>query len=283
MTTEGLSTLNLDGYVMAYRSGSLSGKSLAEMVETGTITKTERRKIVKRSSKPVKVELPLTERQILRLATKEKKATPKMSKVDRNTKFTTSLALEKDKERALEAANFTTCLGCRKRGHFLKDCPKVNKNPLDDNVVDMCFNCGIAGHALRHCSKPRNRDGSLPFATCFICNRKGHISRDCHENPNGLYPKGGCCHICLQKDHLVRDCPNRTEEDRLMHATKKTREAQELEDREQGPRIGFSIPASGGGDDMEESYFANTADEDDEDDKEVQKEKKSSKKSKKRA
>ena len=255
----------LEGYVTSYRAGELTGKTLAAMVESGKITKTERRKIVKMSAKPAKEIIPLTERQILRLAVKEKKAMPRLSKDDRRTKFTNSLALEKDKEREQEAANFTICLGCRKRGHFLKDCPKVNKNPLADNTSDICFNCGFSGHALRHCSKPRHKDGSLPFASCFICNKKGHISKDCPENANGLYPNGGCCHICLQKTHLVRDCPERTEEDKLNHANKKQREAQEAEDIQEGPRIGLTVSDSGGGDDMDDSYFANDNNDDDDD------------------
>jgi Zinc knuckle len=265
----------LDQYVKSYRDGELTGKELADMVESGSLTKTERRKIVKLSARPIKIITPLTDRQILRLAVKEKKSMPKLSKEDRRTKFTASLAQEKDKEREQEAANFTTCLGCRKRGHFLKDCPKVNKNSAADAAVDICFNCGLSGHALRHCLKHRNKDGSLPFASCFICMKKGHISKDCPENPNGLYPKGGCCHICLQKTHLVRDCPERTEEDRLNHVTKKQREAQEAEDISEGPRIGAMMPESGGGDDMDDSYFADTADQDDEEEDKEPKSKKS--------
>lgn len=270
----------LDSLVTAYRSKDLSGKKLAEMVESGKITKTERRKIVKLSSKPIKIEQPLTERQILRNAVKEKKAQPKLSKDDRRTKFTSFIALEKDKERALEAANFTTCLGCRKRGHFLKDCPKVNKDSLADNTETFCFNCGLTGHALRHCTKPKSKDGTLPFASCFICNKKGHISKDCPENPNGLYPKGGCCHICLQKTHLVRDCPERTEEDKLNHENKRSREAQEAEDIQEGPRIGAIMSDSGGGDDMDASYFANGDDKDDDDEDVTEKKIKKSKKKK---
>lgn len=29
-----------------------------------------------------------------------------------------------------------------------------------------------------------------PYAKCFICNRTGHLSRDCEENLKGVYPKG---------------------------------------------------------------------------------------------
>jgi hypothetical protein len=236
----------------SYRSGALSGQALADMVTAGSLTKQERRKVVRVSSKPATSASSgeLTERQKLRLAVKEKKALPKISKDDRRQKFLNVLLEQKEQEREKDAANFTTCLGCRKRGHFLKDCPKNLQTATDEPVVDICFNCGEGGHALRHCSKPRRRDGSLPFASCFICKKKGHISKDCPENPNGLYPKGGCCHICLQKTHLVRDCPERTEEDRINHAAKKQRLLEDEEDRTLGPRIGSVVSGGRGGDDV---------------------------------
>lgn len=34
----------------------------------------------------------------------------------------------------------------------------------------------------------------LPYAQCFICGVQGHLSSQCPENANGLYPSGGCCH-----------------------------------------------------------------------------------------
>ena len=131
----------------------------------------------------------------------------------------------------------------------------------------ICYNCGSADHPLRECSKPRNKDGSLPYASCFICKGSGHISRDCPENPNGLYPKGGCCHICLQKTHLVRDCPERTEED--IQRAKRRRE--ELEEQRNGIKIaGLKANDDGndGGDDLVdfEQQISDNDDEDDNDD-----------------
>jgi len=136
--------------------------------------------------------------------------------------------------------------GCRKRGHFVKDCPKisitapnVNYNDNHDNIycrisdggnndiiyhnskdkndnekkrIDICFNCGSVEHTLKNCLLPRINN-VLKYATCFICKQIGHISRNCEENPNGLYPNGGYCHICYQKTHLVKDCPNRNNDD----------------------------------------------------------------------
>jgi hypothetical protein len=195
-----------------------------------------------------------------------------LTKEERRQKYLTALVEKKEQEREKEAANFTICLGCRKRGHFLKDCPKAASAAAyaAEPVVDICFNCGESGHALRHCTKPRRRDGTLPFASCFICKRKGHISKDCPENPNGLYPKGGCCHICFQKTHLVRDCPERTEEDKLRHEERKRRLAQEEEDRTHGPRIaGLVAGGDGGGDggdDAVDAYFAAGDDNDGDDD-----------------
>jgi len=136
--------------------------------------------------------------------------------------------------------------GCRKRGHFVKDCPKISitasnvnyndnhnniycrisdggnndiiyhnskdKNDNEKKRVDICFNCGSLEHTLKNCLLPRINN-VLKYATCFICKQIGHISRNCEENPNGLYPNGGYCHICYQKTHLVKDCPNRNNDD----------------------------------------------------------------------
>ncbi|CAN0502004.1 unnamed protein product, partial [Scytosiphon promiscuus] len=43
--------------------------------------------------------------------------------------------------------------------------------------------------------KPKQEDGSLPHATCFVCKGKGHISAHCKQNANGVYPKGGFCKV----------------------------------------------------------------------------------------
>jgi zinc finger CCHC domain-containing protein 9 len=216
--------------VQKLRSGEITGSTLADLTKDGKLSKSDRRKIVKLSQKDDK---QLTERQKLRLAVKEKKALPRLSKDDRKRKF----GKDVDSEREKEEANFTICLGCRKRGHFVKDCPRLAIAPqeiLQAQGPEVCFNCGSADHTLKTCPKPRdNGRGTLKFANCFICKKVGHIARDCPENPNGLYPNGGCCHICLQKTHLVRDCPERTEEDKQMAQLRR----QAAEDAEKGVRV----------------------------------------------
>jgi hypothetical protein len=210
------------------KDGTITGNDLAKMVTENEITKGDRRKITKLSL-TVGTAKELSERQKLRLAVKEKKALPKMSQEERKRKFVSDLETDREKD----AANFTTCLGCRKRGHFLKDCPKAIY-ATDCNTTEICFNCGAKDHTLKNCTQDRKSGGRLQYATCFICKKVGHISKDCQENPNGLYVNGGCCHICLQKTHLVKDCPERTEEDKLAFLARK----QAKDDEEQyGVRV----------------------------------------------
>ncbi|PON90865.1 ADF/Cofilin/Destrin [Trema orientale] len=51
--------------------------------------------------------------------------------------------------------------------------------------------------------------GGTKFATCFICNETGHLSKNCPKNTHGIYPKGGCCKICGGVTHLAKDCPDK--------------------------------------------------------------------------
>jgi zinc finger CCHC domain-containing protein 9 len=223
--------VDLEKLASQYFDGKISGKDLSQMVDGNELTKSERRKVVKISEKLKKnqhagVKKEMTPRQKLRLQVKEKKSLPKLSKEDRRKKFQKDL----DSQREKESANFTVCLGCKKRGHFVKNCPKLDMclPTVVESSDGVCFNCGSREHTLKNCDKERRDMGTksskydrnngptlLPYAVCFICKQVGHIARDCPENANGLYPKGGCCHICLQKDHLVKDCPERTEEDKL--------------------------------------------------------------------
>jgi hypothetical protein len=253
-----------------YSAGEIDGNSLADMVQNGEITKSQRRKIVKlKKQKEKETTTELTERQKLRLAVKEKKTRPKLTKDERKKKFQAE-TLDQDREEA--KSKFAVCLGCRKRGHLLKNCPEEKKD------VGICFNCGSSGHPLRLCPKPRGP--VLKFAKCFICGNSGHISRECPENANGLYPRGGCCHICLQKTHLVKDCPHRTEEEAAKYRKRKIDE----EDAQLGPRIGEVRDDAGGeGDDYQPIVSLNEhRDEEDGDDGDDQEESRKPKKKKKK-
>eukprot|EP00606_Chrysophyceae_sp_TOSAG23-5_P001296 GSChrysophyteH2.ASY1.ANO1.614.1 assembled CDS len=270
-------------YADRYRQGSLSGAELAVLEKDSTITKTDRRNIIKLAKKGPPKEL--TDRQKWRLQVKEKKATPKtrMTAEERREKF--SDLDEQRMEREKDASQYVICLGCRRRGHYLKDCPETQYRGALEKPGLICFNCGARDHALRACTARRDPKGKLPYATCFVCNGKGHLSRDCPENANGLYPKGGCCHICLQKDHLVKDCPARTEEDKANWIAEQEKKAREKEEKALGPKISGLTADEGDGDHGAE-YMAPTktffADSDDDNDEEgAGKKRKGSKKEKK--
>ncbi|EGT31924.1 hypothetical protein CAEBREN_06592 [Caenorhabditis brenneri] len=95
----------------------------------------------------------------------------------------------------------SACFHCREPGHRLADCPKRNSSHSDG----VCFKCGSMEHSIHECKKKGVK--GFPFATCFVCKQVGHISRDCHQNLNGVYPDGGACNVCGAVGHLKRDCP----------------------------------------------------------------------------
>ena len=252
---------DLEEMIGKVRGGALKGTDLSRMVSEGLLSKSERRLITRKAGKP-----ELTARQKLRQEIKAKKAQPrgKLSLEERKARF--SKVDETEAQRAKEKANFTVCLGCRKRGHFLKDCPKAAVAVVEATAKEVCFNCGSEEHTLKDCPKPRDRrSGALPFALCFICKQRGHLARDCPQNANGLYPLGGCCHICLQKTHLAKDCPERTEELKAEWAKRRETERQAEEDKMLGPRVkGLVEEEGGGGDDLDDDGFGgNDGDGDD--------------------
>jgi hypothetical protein len=205
-------------YAKDLNNGILSGDDLKQKVEKNILTNTERRKITKLAKKlkgggatgKEGGSEELTERQKLRRIVKEKKMLPKLDKDTRRKKYL-------DQMHEKESSKFVTCLGCRKKGHYLKDCPEKPINGVIQTGVTshICYYCGSRDHALRDCSSnpdPYNKT-NLPFAKCFICQQTGHLSKYCLNNEHGLYPKGGCCHVCGELTHLAKNCPLRPNDD----------------------------------------------------------------------
>ncbi|KAI0298584.1 hypothetical protein BC826DRAFT_1103078 [Russula brevipes] len=122
----------------------------------------------------------------------------------------------------------TTCFACREVGHSAKDCPSISvprpdgeeEDDDDDDdkgggttnakieaVVGMCYRCGSGKHNLARCRQPAPPDGALPFASCFVCSRRGHLAGSCpRNNGKGVYPNGGACKLCGETTHLAKNC-----------------------------------------------------------------------------
>ena len=87
------------------------------------------------------------------------------------------------------------CLNCKKRGHVVEDCPFKNDENNEDskgnnNDEAICYNCGSHDHGLYKCDKPVDYN-NLPYALCFKCKKRGHISANCPENEKEIYIHGG--------------------------------------------------------------------------------------------
>jgi zinc finger CCHC domain-containing protein 9 len=67
--------------------------------------------------------------------------------------------------------------------------------------------CNSSLHSLSRCPKRVDHKDPTPFATCFVCLGKGHLSAACPQNPKGVYVNGGCCKVCKSVAHRARDCP----------------------------------------------------------------------------
>lgn len=125
-----------------------------------------------------------------------------------HTELVATLKAERRRaEKVLARERKKICFHCRHSGHMLSQCPQLaNVNDdLDRNASGICFKCGSTEHQHNQCKMVR--DDSYKFATCFICNEEGHISKQCPDNPRGLYPHGGACRMCGDVTHLKKDCP----------------------------------------------------------------------------
>ena len=240
----------LESLIEKVQAGEVSGASLAEMQKEGSLTKSDRRKISKRvksmtdkKSKEAekKAEKKEANKEKAKLDTeKKKRPSMKLSKEERKEKFLRAIITDRE----VKSARHSVCLGCRRSGYILKNCPSKR---LGEKI---CFNCNSKEHTLYDCPLPR--DGPLKYASCFICGQQGHLSRDCPQNERGLYPDGGCCYICKKTDHLLKDCPERTEEERAEWERRK-------EESELGPKIGvkrkLGDSVSGGDDEIFDDIY----------------------------
>lgn len=125
------------------------------------------------------------------------------SKVPRDEVEKTMKMERRKAEKVLARERKKICFHCRNSGHMLSECPKLQKSDVDLIESGICFKCGSTEHTHTEC---HIRGDVYKHATCFICQQEGHISKQCPDNPRGLYPEGGGCRICGDVTHLKKDC-----------------------------------------------------------------------------
>ncbi|KAH9018997.1 hypothetical protein EDB85DRAFT_2009910 [Lactarius pseudohatsudake] len=166
------------------------------------------------NDKPV-VKSEKTKKALAKLKAKERAKRAKKTAADRAAASETRRL-----KRKVERCANTTCFACREVGHSAKDCPSVLPGTGDGatkttkNLIGICYRCGSRKHNLARCRKPPEPDGSLPFASCFVCSGRGHLAGSCPDNSGkGVYPNGGSCKLCGETAHLAKDCTLRTKTD----------------------------------------------------------------------
>ena len=96
---------------------------------------------------------------------------------------------------------------------------KSHKSPIVAPIC--CYRCGSTEHNLASCpsnSSSKHKKAAselqhqeLPFATCFICQERGHIASQCQQNQHGIYVQGtGQCKYCQSKFHRGSQCPDKS-------------------------------------------------------------------------
>ena len=100
----------------------------------------------------------------------------------------------------------SNCYNCRQSGHIAAKCPQLGGKTGANRPAKICYKCGSTEHTLFGCNA---KGGTLPFASCYVCNETGHIARACPKNEHGMFPKGGSCNNCGSVNHASKDCHER--------------------------------------------------------------------------
>jgi zinc finger CCHC domain-containing protein 9 len=123
---------------------------------------------------------------------------PKITKDERRAKYTQIAKDRREKQSKRQWSKDLVCFKCREKGHTSSDCSKAGV---------LCYKCGSTEHSLRDCSEYRRGDKNMPFASCYFCDKKGHLASACPDNSKGLYVDGGGCRQCGSTRHISFECP----------------------------------------------------------------------------
>ncbi|TIA71149.1 hypothetical protein E3P92_02764 [Wallemia ichthyophaga] len=135
----------------------------------------------------------------------------KAAKLEKTAAIKKHKSNKRREDRIAQRQSDTLCYGCRQKGHSVDRCPQNDGKKQST----LCYRCGSTTHSLKLCRKPKPKDGvELPYASCFICNNKGHLAGQCERNQRGVYPRGGECKICKSVEHLAKDCPVRSDQEK---------------------------------------------------------------------
>jgi len=107
------------------------------------------------------------------------------------------------------------CFLCNQRGHTSKFCPTANTNtrltvpsPFDQTAPTLAYGTyPFANVAYSYGFPTPQQPTTQPFPIttdkrCFICNTKGHLSKDCPEAA-----LGNRCFNCGSRGHISKECP----------------------------------------------------------------------------